>query len=205
MTTLMNGAVRLVTIQFSFSNLKLIPTCLRQVGEKPPSKFVAQKSKIPGEQILEPVEKVGCLSFLLDLALVGYVLVDALVEIRQKGRQQYATVKFIFSNAEHAVCSEEFLALRASAEQELRQLLKQAMWRVRAFLNHLFKDGEIVDEQYAISINLEARTPLIGGDGSPLFQWQRDENGERIGDGPIEIKPKKFLRIKNNDICVIDG
>jgi len=137
------------------------------------------------------------------LALAGYVMVDALVEIRRKDGHQYAMVRFVFSDIEHADCSKEFLELQPLAEQELRQLLEQAMWRIRAFLNHLFEDGEIVDEQYAISINLEMRVPLIGGDGSPLKQWQRDDDGEQIGEGPVEVKPKKFLRIKNNDICVI--
>lgn len=207
MKGLMNGAVRLVMLQFSFSNLKLVPACLKQKGEESPSEFVVRKSEIRGEQFLEPVESVGCLSFLSDLALADYVLVDAFAKIRKRGGRPYAMslAQFIFSDTEHANSSEEFLRVRPSAELALRQLLEQGMWRVLAFLNHFFKDGEMVEDQYAISVNLVARVPLVDGNGKPLVQWQKDESGDRIGDTPIPVEPKLFLRIENGNICVTNA
>jgi hypothetical protein len=202
MAGLMNGAVRLVTVHFSFSNLDLVPTCLKQ-KKTSPSEFVTRKEEVRGEQFLEPIEKVDCSSLPPDLASIGFVLADAFTEIREKKGRQYAVVQFIFSDIKYANCSEEFLANRPLIEEALRLLLEQGMWRVRAFLNHLFKDREIIEEKYAISINLDARMPLVDKNGDPLIRWQKDESGNRIGDAPVPVKPKLFLEIGNEEIYVM--
>jgi len=204
MSGLMNGSVRLVVLQFSFSNLKLIPSQIRQNSQKPPSKFADSKPGVSGEQILNPIENVGGLPFRLDLAKAGYVLVDAFSRIDQKNGQPFGIVRFVFAHHSHATSSKEFLKVRGAADDALCELLEQAMWRVRGFLNHFFEDGVIVDNTYVVSINLEARSPLFDGNGNRLTRWKKDEHNERIGDAPVPLEPVRFLRITDGDIAVTE-
>lgn len=196
MAGLLDGEVRLVLMQFVFSSLKLVPSCLKQKPAKMPKKILAVK----GEQFLDATEDVSISVFLCDLKKVGYGLVDAYYQIREDGK---ATVCFMFADKEHITLSEEFKETHGSAERALLQILEQSMWRARAFLNPFFKEGIAVKDVYAISVNLDGRQPLIGDDGQPVLRWQKDENGEKIGDCPIPLEPKRFLRIINNDIRVL--
>lgn len=189
-------------LRFSFSNLDLIPDCLEQEsGIEKPEKFLARQFEIPGEQFIEPVEAVGCLLFIRDMEEAGYIIVDAFFKVGKKYGRDFGIMLFTFAIKENAHCSERFLRAKLAIEQKLHNLFEQNMWRVRAFLNPFFKNGKMIDDLYAVSVNFEVRTPLVDGNGKPLVQWQKNDKGERIGDAPIKICPKLFLRIENGDIC----
>jgi len=204
MNSLLNGAVRLVMLQFSFSNINLVPKCLRVERKtlESPEEFIARKSRVPGEQCLDSVENVGGLDFLNDLSDAGYVLVDALAKLQAKDGREYAVVRFIFAEENYVNSSDGFQKTKPLFEKSLRQMFCESMWRVRGFLNPFFSDGKIVNGQYVVSVNFEARKPLIDKNGNNLIQWQKNECGDRIGDAPITIEPKLFLRLENGDICV---
>lgn len=209
MTGLMNGAVRIVMLRFSFSDLSLIPACIKEkpakqksVGETP-GQFVARTSAAKGAECFVPVEKVGCLPFFTGLAFAGYVLVDAFLQVLQKRGADFAVLRFDFAILEQDVSSDEFRQnIRPDAEKALQQMLELSMWRVRAFLNPYFFKEQEVEGQYALSVNLEARTPIFDRQGRPILQWEKDKNGERIGDAPVPVRPKLFLRIEKGDIAI---
>jgi len=202
MKGLLKGAVRLVSLQFSFSNSSLVPAGIRHKGQESAEQFVTRKSSVKGQQCLAPTECVFGLRFLYDLDEAGYQLVDAFSRNMEKDGRPFSMVRFVFVAEQYVDSSDEFLKTKNDATRGLEQLLTEAMWRARAFLNPFFKDGETVDGQYAISVNLEARAPLVDGNGKPLCQWRKDDRGQRIGDKSVPIEPRLFLRIENGDVCI---
>ncbi len=201
MTGLLEGEVRLIMLQFTFSNIELIPSCLTNKSAEIPEQ-PSKKSPATGEQFIEEVENVGIADFLNDLKNHDYGLADAYYQIRIKGGQQYAMARFMFSAKDYLAISDEFKIIRGSAELALFQISAQSIWRIKAFLNPFYKEGEAIENAYVISVNLNLRQPLFNNDGQPIFRWEKDEEGKKIGDGPVPLKPKKFLRIRNGDVCV---
>ena len=200
MSSINLGDVRLVVIRFAFSNLDLIPFCLKTstIGRKS-----QLSSEIAGELAIEPIEKVGCLPIVNDLSANGYVLVDAEAELwdNSKSRKEYGVVKFIFAKAEDARMSRSFGRICETAALELETLLSQAMWRVRAFLNPHCYDDVVIPNAHAISINLEGRAQLFDANGNPEMRRHKDEYGRKIGE-PYQLKPEKFLVIRDGSIVV---
>lgn len=198
MAGLLDGEVRLVLMRFAFSNLKHVPSCLKQKPTK-----IQEEPAVKGEQFIESTEDIGAANFVADLKKAGYQLIDAYYQIRSKGGQQYAIVLFLFAQEEQATTSEEFKNMRPVAEQALFKMCEDAMWHVKTFLNPFFREGRMIDDAYVISVNLDARKPLVNGAGQPILQWQRDENEEKIGDSPIPLRPEIFLRIINGEIRIV--
>jgi hypothetical protein len=46
-----------------------------------------------------------------------------------------------------------------------------------------------------MSVNLEAREPLVDKDGQPLLRWKRDANKNKIGDKPEAVVPERCLAV----------
>lgn len=201
MKGLLEGTVRLVTLQFSATNPSFVPERLPRKGKETVEQFVVRKSAIKGHQILEPVERVSGLYFSQDLEGEGYQPVDAFARTMEKDGRPFTVARFVSVAEQYVDSSEEFLKIKPICKDAQVQIVTQALWRIRAFLNPFFENGEVVDGQYAISVNFEARVPLVDKDGKPLLQWRKDERGERIGDAPVPIEPRLFLRIENGDLC----
>ncbi|MBI1866340.1 MAG: hypothetical protein HY005_03295 [Candidatus Staskawiczbacteria bacterium] len=197
----LNSAVRLTVFQFSLSNKNAIPG---GINEKPLDNFTFQRSEqSKGEQFLLPVDEVSALPLIADLSEAGHQLVDTYWQTRIKDGNEYYIVRFMFAAPGHDKSSEEFLKVRGVALGALSKLFSEAMWRVRGFVNPFFKDKELVEEVYSLSINFDARNPLINKDGKPILRWQKNKEGKKTGDKPVPIEPKKFLRIMNGGIYVV--
>lgn len=193
--------VRLIIIQFSFSNFKVVPQGLFEKPEETAEEVNKRRAAIKGYQCLAPTQEVDGLFFLRDLEKTGYVLVDAFTKTREKYGRQHPIVRFVFAHLDHATPSEEFVAHRDVCYAGLEQLLGQALWRARAFVNPLFVEGEVVDGEFTISLNFEARKPIVDGSGQMVLERQLDENGQRNGEaGPISSE--LCLRIRNGILCV---
>lgn len=112
-------------------------------------------------------------------------------------------VLFLFARREFVELSDEFKKVRDIIRTELRSICEATMWRVRSFSNPLYKNGEEIPDQRAVSINLEARQPLFRPDGQPVTVWQNDENGKRVGDAPLPIKADYCLRIVGGAVSLM--
>lgn len=204
MTGLLNGVVRLVMLQFSFSNIKAMPSGIQGKPKKNFDRLTPNRTRVEGVEFLTPTENVSLRPFLSDLVAMGYVLVDAFYEMRSNPRgKEYPVVRFTFAEKETARFDSEFAEHRGPAICALRQMCEEAMWRPQGYLNPFFKDGEPVEGEHAIAINLVARNPLIDGNGKRVVRWERDSRGDRIGDAPILLEPELFLMIEDGDVCVV--
>ena len=205
MSGLMGGAVRLISLRFAFSNSKIIPECVREkISTRLPSSFLQEQPNVQGVMFLDPVEKVGCLPFLRDLKGRDYILVDSFYEAKKRTHgKEYFLVRFDFASLDYAYTDDRFdREQRPKLEKALYNLFRESMWRVRAFLNPFYEEGQILENQCAISINLEARYPLFDKFGQRCREWEKDEFGQPTGDAPVKVHPKLFLRIKKGDIKI---
>jgi hypothetical protein len=196
--------VRMITIQFSFTNPDAIPTTVKQLERETVLEHVARKLQATGERVIEPTENCS-LEFLGELGAVGFELVDALYQKRVDGgdpNRTYHMVRFLFSRNEFASVSEPFALVRDNVRVELRKMLSAAFWRVRAFLNPFYQNGEEIAGQRALSINLEVRVPLYQPDGQPVTARPKDASGKRVGT-PQPLTPDFRLAVVGDTIRLL--
>lgn len=201
----LNGSVRLVSMQFSFSNPEVIPGMVKRRGRETQEERVERKNRASGIMVIEPTEKCSLAEFLGELEALGYEMVDGFYQERPdskdpRGKRTYHMVRFLFARREFVELSDEFKRVRDAIRAELRSICDSAMWRVRSFSNPFYKDGEEIPDHRAVSVNLEARQPLFRPDGQPVTMWQKDENGRRVGDAPLPIKADYCLRIMGDAV-----
>lgn len=204
----LNGTVRLVILQFSFSNPDVIPATVKRQHRETPEERAVRKSHPSGVMVIEPTKKCSLVEFLGELEAAGYEMVDAFYKERidakdPRGKRTYHTVRFLFARREFVELSDEFKKVRDVIRAELQSICESAIWRVRSFSNPFYKNGEEVPGQRAVSINLEARQPLFRPDGQPVTVWQKDENGKRVGDAPIPLKADYCLRIAGDAVQLV--
>ena len=196
---ILDRTVRLVALQFSFSNPDAILTTVRRLDRETQEEHVIRKSHSSGIMVIEPIEKCSLVELLGDLEASGYEMVDAFYKERidakdPRGKRSYHMVRFLFTRREFMELSDEFKKVRDAIRAELQSICETTMWRVRSFSNPFYKDGEEIPDQRAVSVNLEARTPLFRPNGQPVTVWQKDENGKRVGDAPLPLKADYYLR-----------
>jgi len=197
-----NNAVRLISLKFSFSNPGIVPSSVRRLESETPEKRDERKRRNDGILAIEPIQNVGLSEFLEDLESAGHEMIDAYYQPRLgKDNRTFHMVLFVFCQREHVKISDEFRMRRDTIIDELRKVCAQATCRVRAFVNPFYgSDNERVPGQATISVNLEARKPLLNSDSQPIMVWQKDREGERVGDQPVPLRPDYYLRLQDNTI-----
>lgn len=204
----LNGSVRLVSLQFSFSNPDVIPATVKRQEREILEERVARKSNSTGLLVIEPTEKCSLVEFFQELEEVGYEMVDGVYKERidakdPRKRRTYHMVRFVFARRDFVELSEEFKEVRDVIRAELQNICESAMWRVRMFSNPFYKNGEEVSGQRAMSINLEARQPRFYPNGQPVTVWQKNENGKRVGDAPLSLSADFSLRIVDGAVQLV--
>ncbi len=200
-----SSAVRLICVQFDFSNPEVVPVCVRKLPQETTNESLKRMSIANGELVINPIENVSLVDFPGELESNGYEIVDALYQPRvnpKNHKQTYHMVRFVFARSEYVQSNEEFGQRRSTIRQALRTMCKQAMWCVRAFLNPLFVEGNEAYGENAVSINLVARKPLFDSLGNPIKVWRKNTNGNRIGDQPVLLYPDYSLNFSANQIRV---
>ncbi len=200
------GFVRLITVQFSFSNRGIIPTLLKLLERETKAQSAIRKTRASGILQIEPTEKVSITEFPEDLLRNGYVMTDAFYQLRQFQAKTYHTVRFTFVRHDYYVVPEipeTFVALLGHTNAEFQKICDLAFWRVRAFKTPFFENDTPIDGQYAVIVNLEARVPLTEPSGKPVVEWKKDVDGNRIGDMAVPIEPNGYLRVQEGQICLL--
>ncbi|MBZ9572848.1 hypothetical protein KJA17_01495 [Patescibacteria group bacterium] len=199
----LDSSVRLVVVQFRFSNPGVIPASVKHLGREILEER-GKKYKSNGRLVIEPTENCSLVEFLGELKAAGYQMVDAFHRERidpkdPRGQRRYHMVRFVFARSEYMDLSDEFKAVRHVISKELREICVQAMWRVRVFLNPFYKDGEEIPGEYVVNIDVASRRPLFLPDGRPVMVWQKDENGKR----KVSLKPDYRLCIRKDNILYL--
>ena len=194
----LNEAVRLVFIQFSFTNKEAVPEGLRHIAPEQEVEHRTRKDSAQvNEQFIAPTAMVSARALLGTLEKAGYELVDAIYQHRWGEKGRYHMVRYVFAqgSSQHGI-HPDFVRLRSRARINLMKLLLNAFWRVRAYRN-------IREEDTMVSMNFESRVPIVNGDGQSLLVWKRDEQGNKLGDGPVPIEPLQTLFVNGSNVVSI--
>ena len=208
MQTKLGSSIRLVTLQFSFTNPDVVPSCVKRLSHETQEQAVARKAMpTPGQPVIQPTEDASLMRLPSALEKVGYELVDAFYKPRidQKSGRTYHMVRFVFAHHDYVNLSDEFKRVRNTIRVALDEVCIQAMWRVRSFVNPFFKDGTQCDGQSALSLNFEARKPLFLPNGQPVVVWQRDANGEKVGEAPLPLKAKVAVSVQDQAVQLLNA
>ncbi len=192
--------VRLVQMQFSFSNPKIIPTSVRRFNSETDDERSTRKSRIPGIQFIPPTINTSILGFATQLEACRYELVDSFYKPRleERSRQTYHMIRFVFAREEDASISDTFYDIRNVIRSDLWKMCHDSLWRVRAYDNPFYMDDQNSPER-TVSINMEAREPLYLPDGQLIKARRKNEQGQPIGE-PVPISPSHRLKIVKNKI-----
>lgn len=196
---------RLVMLQFSFSNSGIIPGTIRKREPESKNESTARKARHGGILAIEPHENTDITGFIKQLSESGYVLVDGFYQARQdvkNPKQMYHVVRFTFAKDVFAELTDEFKKVQPALMADLRTIGTAAFWRVRAFSNPFYKDGEETPGFTAPSFSFEARVPLFLPNGKPVVQRLKDTLGKKYGD-PVPLEPAGRLVIKNKTVTVL--
>lgn len=187
---LIDGEIRKIYFQFSFSNRSSVPQPLRRLPDESKGDHLSRKSVITDSlQVIEPTDKTSFHGFLKSLESEGFVLVDGCFQHRWKESGVYYMVRFVFARSEVATVHPEFARIRGAARINIIRLFANAFWRIRGYRNRL-PDGTM------LSFNFEHRVPVVNNDGEEVKEWRKDVNGKRVGDGPIPIWPSYKASIR---------
>jgi hypothetical protein len=203
----------MVAMQFSFSNPEVVPEWVRWHERETSEKRTKRKSRASGRLVIEPTEGCSLMQFIKDLGIAGYELVDAFCQKRLNTDNFYGStyrmVRFVFVRSDYVESSDNFASVRNLALASLKEMCAAALWRVRAFLNPYYQNGEEISGGHVISINLEHRQPLCSPEGGPpIMVWPRDDKGRsmkgRIGVEKNPLEPDFHLRIQKGEICFVE-
>ena len=161
-------SIPMVFVQFSFSNRKIVPFSLPWRPNETAAEAANRNNRHTGKQTVEPVAPVYADNLYNLLWWQGYRLVEAWAQERRKGKGVYFyACRFIFWRREEAVFpGEEVFARNVVAFQEL---VREATWRFRAFSNPFYENGEEEQFKWCLSLNLEARQPLVNDNGAGVM------------------------------------
>src|SRR4051812_33826878 len=116
MSVQLGPSVRLVSLQFSFSNPDVVPDCIKRLPRETPTEATARKTvPIPGQAIIQPTEDISLVEIPKLLEEARYELVDAFYKPRidpNNSRKTYHMVRFVFAHREHVSLSPEFALVR---------------------------------------------------------------------------------------------
>lgn len=197
--------IRLVLIQFSFSNGEVIPRSVKRLSpetRKEMTNRVNGNGHATGELIIPPTLRCGLADFPSNLKENGFELVEAFYQKRidpKDARKTYHMVRFVFAPGEFAKPSKEFTAIREEIVPGFEKICQDAMWRVKVYENPFY--GEGIEEENsgyeALSINLSLREPY-SSNGRPVVERPRDASGRRVGK-PVPIRPEFLIQFTDGN------
>lgn len=203
---------RVITLQFSFTSLAAIPQFLEDLPEENRGDSEARRqlnNKGVGEDLTNGQfrgKMVDLRKLPAGLLTSDYELVGVWKQQRLGGWNKnalYWMVRFRFCHKNYLAeywsnageqAKQDMIAKKPMLLGELITICELAFWQVRAWRNSFYRDGRIVPNAYAISLNFEGR--------QPLYEW---EPPKEIGfhDLPPQHKPDAIFNIarKEKKLC----
>ncbi len=174
--------VRVVGLQFRFTNEMLIPGLIRGLPAETVGAEKKQTGAPTGREFIASTQNVGVEDSLEELEALGFVLVDAFYQKRAafgQGKAAYIT-RFVFARKEFARPKPEFLEICEEVRFILEEMLFVSMWATQAYVNPLYVEGEVVEGESSVMVNMTARNPLFQPDGQPIMVWASGAKKEKV-------------------------
>lgn len=212
MNTADTTKAKLLVIQFAFSNPAAIPAQLRNafLDEKTvddeEKRFIRSNLGGSGITAIEATKNVSLAEFVGSIKEAGWTLVAYNHEIRPnlkdpRGKTFYHALRFVFAREDTA--DARMKELQPMFLGVLRVIAEEAMWTATTYQNPFYQKKEAVPGATHIVVNAVGRQPYCDGDGTPRTEWQKDSEGNRVGEKPLPIKPAKKLAYSDETIDLV--
>ena len=192
MAGLANGTMKLVIVQFLLNSVKSFPKEIVELfnafgnDRETVNELITRRRAVSGQKFLESTPHVA-IDLAKSLMQADYKLVWLFCQIRGNAvGKTHLMVRFTFATEDTNDSAGEFCKRKEEVARAFSYLCSQFMWSVEGYVNPYFVDNDIVDNNFAVSLNAASRSSLF------------DNNGK-----PSPVQPKGFLRIQNDDICVV--
>lgn len=193
-----------VSLQFSFSKKKHVPLGLPSKGSTTKEDRKKRKEREHSTETIslwpEPIQEVSLEVFVNQLRALGYKLIDASTLERSKDDgTKYDMCRFLFLSKKE-LYSNDYRENEELYHKCLNELVFNVNWRIRAYKNPYYKDGEVVEGSHTLSINCEPRQPLKNLNNKTLIQNFKD-NGEFVLDfngSKIEARKEDRMLVTQN-------
>lgn len=154
-----------------------------------------------GLQVLDVKDPIECGGLLAQLESGGFELVGTWWQRRrdkQNLAQKYLNIRFTFARELREDAHPDFLRARDDLMGLFARLVNRSFWGVRIYDNPLFRHQEEVEGRRALSMNL--------GDRKDKDQevWDRDKDGEKIGDAPKTLQASFVLAFEEDDFVLLE-
>lgn len=168
------------------------------IGDKNVAHEHGQSQETGERFIAESARETSFVGFTAALKRQGYTLVHVGKRVvnTEDGKTQYV-LRYTFGR----VPREEKHLRRLGVEfsRELEAYAAEALWNVQAFRNPYYRDGNVVEGQRVITLDINARKPLFEmkeGKLEPVTVWSggRDKMKKGVGE-KVALAPKTFLDI----------
>jgi hypothetical protein len=183
-SNVLDTSIPLVTLQFNFKNIDLIPEGVERVSPELPKQARERRHRnqgIRGVKILDGVENCSLAELKEQLEAAGYELFRAFVKRRKTGHDDHQVhYELRFEFAREVDDNESFD--HESAEAAFEDFAGTCLWQVNAWNNPFFSDGEPIDGLRCITMMCNSRRPLLEKDGSPILINVRNADGEKTGE-----------------------
>ncbi len=207
-----NASVRMIIVQFSFSNKNVIPRLLVRSQPETEQEHVERRNRSTGVMIIPPTESCSLEGLLESIEVRGYEMVNSFCKERIDSKdpmqkRTYWMVRFQFVKSSLIDLSEDFFSYKEKYREFDRngfvEMCKDVAWRSRVFLNPFYEEGRELPDYRAISINLESRQPFLQPNGKLMKVWLKDKKGRRLGQAPIPIRAKNRFCFEDDIFKVV--
>lgn len=175
---------RVITLQFSFNNPFIIPWDLNSLDQESLVQSAQRKQQsekgsmshnlMPGSKNNKFQDTKIDDKLVVNLVNRGYELISLKYQERQQtsGYGTYHMTRYTFAHRNYIEHDSEIIQeikpRRGVVLAQLYDFIQLAYWQIRAYRNPYFDNGEVVEDQKAISLNFDGRTPILDGSELPL-------------------------------------
>lgn len=191
-----------IELVYRFTRRDQLPRVLRENLEYEKNDAYTRRMGSTPQGKLE-TESEGTLSLegIVDqLHAAGFVLVRGrCIEMQRAhgvvGAKTTYSARFTFARITDDKEKAELEKKNATRLAALRDICTSAYWCGKVFRNPAFVGGKPVPGAENLHIALAGRAPRQRPDGSPVLVWETDEEGLRVGDAPLPLKPDTEVQL----------
>jgi hypothetical protein len=189
------------SISFTFHHKQLgviVPKTLWQFLTEV-TKTESQKTGTNGVSVFPPTERCSLHHLPKDLEKGGFKLCAVNFEKVHGEQGLRHKVKFVFAKEEYANPNQKVVKGHKLLAAVFQNLVSANLWQAQQYSNPVLQKGEVVAGVKSCSIDLNARVPLYEN-GKLKLEWEKDEQGEHVGDKALPIYPKNVLSFSGDSV-----
>ncbi len=183
-----------VVLKIRLSDEGMIPSSVRAIPRKADVPFGFGLKPKPGKMVVERTMNVLAANIMFDLAMGDFMISQVSWE-KSKDRKFAIRIDFIPGDS----ATSKWLGV---AGEILGNILMRNMWSCQIFQNPFYRGKEEVKGEYALSVNLCGRTPVVGSDGfDPIMIWKGDEKVPLRAEKHVRYNAEKGLYLEKDRLA----